>query len=150
MAPGARGDPRPTPGHAAPRKVRRDRPGHDALVRDLRVARALPGVVRCGLLRRGDGPAGDGTPRPARRSGPGRHVARAPAARGLGALCLPPDPGRSARRRGVLPSIRSEEHTSELQSLMRISYAVFCLKKKNTDLTQLTSHDTIIYLHIIL
>src|SRR3546814_4444314 len=29
---------------------------------------------------------------------------------------------------------RSEEHTSELQSLMRISYAVFCLKKKNTKL----------------
>src|SRR3546814_2279054 len=28
------------------------------------------------------------------------------------------------------PGIRSEEHTSELQSLMRISYAVFCLKKK--------------------
>src|SRR3546814_3503894 len=28
---------------------------------------------------------------------------------------------------------RSEEHTSELQSLMRISYAAFCLKKKNTD-----------------
>src|SRR3546814_9487638 len=28
---------------------------------------------------------------------------------------------------------RSEEHTSELQSLMRISYAVFCLKKKKTD-----------------
>src|SRR3546814_13211524 len=28
---------------------------------------------------------------------------------------------------------RSEEHTSELQSLMRISYAVFCLKKKNQD-----------------
>src|SRR3546814_8846809 len=31
-------------------------------------------------------------------------------------------------RRG--PAMRSEEHTSELQSLMRISYAVFCLKKK--------------------
>src|SRR3546814_7946219 len=30
-----------------------------------------------------------------------------------------------------LVSTRSEEHTSELQSLMRISYAVFCLKKKN-------------------
>src|SRR3546814_8402882 len=29
------------------------------------------------------------------------------------------------------PDARSEEHTSELQSLMRISYAVFCLKKKN-------------------
>src|SRR3546814_4946664 len=33
------------------------------------------------------------------------------------------------RKRGP----RSEEHTSELQSLMRISYAVFCLKKKNTN-----------------
>src|SRR3546814_9197936 len=32
---------------------------------------------------------------------------------------------------------RSEEHTSELQSLMRISYAVFCLKKKQTKRTQL-------------
>src|SRR3546814_7506297 len=31
---------------------------------------------------------------------------------------------------GVALQIRSEEHTSELQSLMRISYAVFCLKKK--------------------
>src|SRR3546814_4550722 len=29
--------------------------------------------------------------------------------------------------------VRSEEHTSELQSLMRISYAVFCLKKKNSN-----------------
>src|SRR3546814_7581639 len=52
---------------------------------------------------------------------------------------------RSARNRGLptrtswpatlaampLPGMRSEEHTSELQSLMRISYAVFCLKKKN-------------------
>src|SRR3546814_9946399 len=34
---------------------------------------------------------------------------------------------------------RSEEHTSELQSLMRISYAVFCLKKKNTE--QNNKHD---------
>src|SRR3546814_10249548 len=33
------------------------------------------------------------------------------------------------------PSGRSEEHTSELQSLMRISYAVFCLKKKKTNKT---------------
>src|SRR3546814_7299065 len=31
----------------------------------------------------------------------------------------------------VFDPVRSEEHTSELQSLMRISYAVFCLKKKN-------------------
>src|SRR3546814_9232877 len=33
--------------------------------------------------------------------------------------------------RGARLAARSEEHTSELQSLMRISYAVFCLKKKN-------------------
>src|SRR3546814_20345544 len=37
------------------------------------------------------------------------------------------------------PSVRSEEHTSELQSLMRISYAVFCLKKKNK-IKQYTVH----------
>src|SRR3546814_2306265 len=34
---------------------------------------------------------------------------------------------------------RSEEHTSELQSLMRISYAVFCLKKKTTDIPKINS-----------
>src|SRR3546814_5168773 len=34
------------------------------------------------------------------------------------------------RRAEMLGELRSEEHTSELQSLMRISYAVFCLKKK--------------------
>src|SRR3546814_4356428 len=37
----------------------------------------------------------------------------------------------SARASAIAAAIRSEEHTSELQSLMRISYAVFCLKKKN-------------------
>src|SRR3546814_7092110 len=37
---------------------------------------------------------------------------------------------------GVLADGRSEEHTSELQSLMRISYAVFCLKKKNKEKTE--------------
>src|SRR3546814_7367399 len=41
--------------------------------------------------------------------------------------------------RGGEPPERSEEHTSELQSLMRISYAVFCLKKKNTT-TKITKH----------
>src|SRR3546814_10849805 len=35
---------------------------------------------------------------------------------------------------------RSEEHTSELQSLMRISYAVFCLQKKNAQLQDTTTH----------
>src|SRR3546814_5474536 len=37
---------------------------------------------------------------------------------------------------------RSEEHTSELQSLMRISYAVFCLKKKTHDIKKLSSNIT--------
>src|SRR3546814_9976162 len=43
-------------------------------------------------------------------------------------------PGVAATTCALTPndSRRSEEHTSELQSLMRISYAVFCLKKKNT------------------
>src|SRR3546814_7307765 len=36
--------------------------------------------------------------------------------------------------RAAIASGRSEEHTSELQSLMRLSYAVFCLKKKNISL----------------
>src|SRR3546814_10577196 len=44
------------------------------------------------------------------------------------------EPGRALRRVGARVGddvwVRSEEHTSELQSLMRISYAVFCLKKK--------------------
>src|SRR3546814_3134230 len=43
---------------------------------------------------------------------------------GYGATGPAADPGTVRR-------LRSEEHTSELQSLMRISYAVFCLKKKN-------------------
>src|SRR3546814_3845673 len=40
-------------------------------------------------------------------------------------ICIAPEGTRS-----LTPKLRSEEHTSELQSLMRISYAVFCLKKK--------------------
>src|SRR3546814_4390934 len=41
----------------------------------------------------------------------------------------------------LLPFARSEEHTSELQSLMRISYAVFCLKKKTSRIPN-TQHTT--------
>src|SRR3546814_9516792 len=75
--------------------------------------------ARRGTLRRGG------------RPGAGRQ-----ASRGQGAL---PAPGAHRLRRSARPaplcaalpaSLRSEEHTSELQSLMRISYAVFCLKKK--------------------
>src|SRR3546814_6071537 len=56
--------------------------------------------------------------------------------RGMGGLigsCSITLPHRllAARPAGEEAVVRSEEHTSELQSLMRISYAVFCLKKKN-------------------
>src|SRR3546814_2806740 len=64
-------------------------------------------------------------------------MSRAPGrrARHLQAVLEHPDqlsraPCRTASGNGVLVARRSEEHTSELQSLMRISYAVFCLKKK--------------------
>src|SRR3546814_1744279 len=40
---------------------------------------------------------------------------------------------QDCRRGGRAQRLRSEEHTSELQSLMRISYAVFCLKKKKNN-----------------
>src|SRR3546814_10328028 len=43
---------------------------------------------------------------------------------------------RSGSTMGADGSIRSEEHTSELQSLMSISYAVFCLKQKNKKKTE--------------
>src|SRR3546814_5393400 len=41
--------------------------------------------------------------------------------------------GHTTLEKGFFGRFRSEEHTSELQSLMRISYAVFCLKKKTTN-----------------
>src|SRR3546814_10259173 len=48
----------------------------------------------------------------------------------------------SGPARGPGWSKRSEEHTSELQSLMRISYAVFCLKKKQKDQERITTEST--------
>src|SRR3546814_7641705 len=119
----------------------------------LRIARAeVPGLPRTQSARRG-ADAGDRRSA-ARRSGgaagaPGRHASagaavaagRRAAAPGLPAVDLPPGqrgaaavpdvvvPARTGRRR-PRGGGRSEEHTSELQSLMRISYAVFCLKKK--------------------
>src|SRR3546814_10044232 len=53
---------------------------------------------------------------------------------------LRPSQGGVANSRSS-PCHRSEEHTSELQSLMRISYAVFCLKKKIQSLNSLHSHN---------
>src|SRR3546814_7846106 len=52
-------------------------------------------------------------------------------------VCLQPMGGRTAV---IASGERSEEHTSELQSLMRISYAVFCLKKKKEQETHALFH----------
>src|SRR3546814_6313332 len=52
-----------------------------------------------------------------------------------GAYC-PVSPIRSPAAVAAAVGMRSEEHTSELQSLMRIAYAVFCLKKKNKQAKQ--------------
>src|SRR3546814_3951467 len=67
--------------------------------------------------RRGDGPCRHGADERALRRG----TAPGGTERGRRADAVPVD-----------RPVRSEEHTSELQSLMRISYAVFCLKKKTT------------------
>src|SRR3546814_16186779 len=83
--------------------------------------------------------------RPLRRRRRARSRSGAPRChRGGSAELPPPRQGRreapAARTRRRSPPARSEEHTSELQSLMRISYAVFCLKKKN----HITQHMNII------
>src|SRR3546814_9315280 len=61
--------------------------------------------------------------------------------------CSALDPIATARIEDLMQELkdkfRSEEHTSELQSLMRTSYAVFCLTKKNTNITT-TNHTTFI------
>src|SRR3546814_3903186 len=71
------------------------------------------------------------SPRPVRARGPCRAAAR------VGRMETGAAWGEEGRRRRQL---RSEEHTSELQSLMRISYAVFCLKKKNESIKR--AHET--------
>src|SRR3546814_3608859 len=53
-----------------------------------------------------------------------------------------PVPETSQWPASVRHTVRSEEHTSELQSLMRISYAVFCLKKTQTNNDKNKNHHT--------
>src|SRR3546814_6440130 len=62
-------------------------------------------------------------------SGARRAIMTTAIAKGLRSSAAPSN--GCAKRWAFATSSRSEEHTSELQSLMRISYAVFCLKKKN-------------------
>src|SRR3546814_4462116 len=83
---------------------------------------ALVGAVDLGDRRRH-------RPDPAHPGGAGRGPGHSGCDPPAGASGAPPPPRRRSPRK------RSEEHTSELQSLMRISYAVFCLKKKKNNYT---------------
>src|SRR3546814_2790387 len=94
---------------------------------------------------RSDAAAADAAP--LRKCARHRALAEGPAASIMGVLCragrrplsrAPAALHAEGRRRGL----RSEEHTSELQSLMRISYAVFCLTKKQR--TNTTAYNFIV------
>src|SRR3546814_18038255 len=126
--------------------------------RSTRTDTLFPYTTRCRSLRR---PAGLGYGRGQRRFAGAAPRLRAPHAPAGRPAAWPERPGRhggglagalrgagvrAVRRRcrpagalgAALPALRSrsEEHTSELQSLMRISYAVFCLKKKKKKNTE--------------
>src|SRR3546814_9132807 len=98
------------------------------------VVRRLAAGARHGGLGAGAAAAGKGVRGAARK--PRRWRDRCRCARGVdnrnGCLAGAVQPlGLVGRIADVIDAVRSEEHTSELQSLMRISYAVFCLTKKN-------------------
>src|SRR3546814_5703299 len=63
------------------------------------------------------------------------------------AAATPESPAEGKSGSAGFPPMRSEEHTSELQSLMRISYAVFCLKKKNKKIENYRSENYTIIKH---
>src|SRR3546814_2608806 len=93
-------------------------------------SQSFPNLSSCGSMRRDLGKMISGAKRP-RSAGPMRAYA-----------------SRAARLTRILMSQkdepnRSEEHTSELQSLMRISYAVFCLKKKKDNNERTRQQNTI-------
>src|SRR3546814_591170 len=84
--------------------------------------------VACRTVESGTGTAVTGI---CGEAGKGGAWLAAPSVRGWMAVCPMARPGcMIAATAAARMMLRSEEHTSELQSLMRISYAVFCLKKK--------------------
>src|SRR3546814_6166965 len=99
--------------------------------------RACRSAVPIGELAGADGRAGGAPARPSSRdrSGGGRRGQSRAGRDGRGACGV---------RRDLARARRSEEHTSALQSLMRNSNAVFCLKKKNNRITLQNSAQTII------
>src|SRR3546814_10059161 len=74
--------------------------------------------------------SGDAEPQSGRRGRASVHASDGDRRAGADVAAHGQGGGRGAGGRRGRQSVRSEEHTSELQSLMRISYAVFCLKKK--------------------
>src|SRR3546814_6064736 len=92
-------------------------------------------------VRRGEAP-GEGMPYSVMPAQAGIHVGRLSGHR---PLLLASDIDPSLRLGDVLGLGRSEEHTSELQSLMRISYAVFRLKKKKNTHVRNTVNNTQIF-----
>src|SRR3546814_1322418 len=103
--------------HAVQRRIRK-RPSRAAAA-NLAVSGVAGGA---GSIIRAPGSAS-----PSRGGSPGNRRCREPAP---DRTTAPEPPDALRRGAGGRPRSRSEEHTSELQSLMRISYAVFCLKKK--------------------
>src|SRR3546814_1330753 len=116
-----------------------------------RASTSPPGTCRmaCRIPDRGAGFAGAAQAAPAREPLLRTFVGQRQA--DVRQLPVQPAPGRHEHHRAALVVVdgRSEEHTSELQSLMRISSAVFCLKKKkptnksrNTNLDRKNQHQT--------
>src|SRR3546814_6733640 len=116
--------------------------------RSTRTDTLFPDTTLFRSVRLGQVYAGPGHHRPsAAEQGQGHFQGRRAAAevRRPQQAASPPDPDAlpdGGHRDEPAPD-RSEEHTSELQSLMRISYAVFCLKKtKNNEKKYMTTHTT--------
>src|SRR3546814_5968803 len=120
--------------------------GRRARSPDLRRPGLLQGWLRTGVLDDGRAAVADGVDfahhgaafglgllqRQRERGEPGQHLFALRAVAGAFGQVGAGEPGdASSLDVGGRQACRSEEHTSELQSLMRISYAVFCLKKKN-------------------
>src|SRR3546814_5224941 len=98
-------------------------------------------------LFRSSGPGQDHHPDPILGLGPLERLADASGDRSVDRVArlgsVDPHQGDMAVDLEADDLMRSEEHTSELQSLMRISYAVFCLKKKRKHLISLTSKNNV-------
>src|SRR3546814_1114280 len=102
----------------------------------MRVLRTPVPAIRRGAARR----SGVGGGKSANAASPS--PSRSPCRRARCGTSASTRSGGSTIRRGRGSSPRSEEHTSELQSLMRISYAVFCLKKKTILQHEQNKHHT--------